>query len=61
VPRFQPGDVVKLKSGGPPMTVECDVGDQRVSCQWFEKNELKQATFAEATLEPSEPRGIKMG
>ena len=36
---FKPGDVVRLKSGGPPMTCEKGVdGDGLVTCQWFDKN-----------------------
>lgn len=33
--RPSPGDLVKLKSGGPKMTVgEC--GTEHVTCQWFD-------------------------
>ena len=36
---FKPGDVVRLKSGGPPMTCESGVNEYgRVFCQWFDKN-----------------------
>ena len=50
---FQPGDLVKLKSGGPTMTVEKvgHVGNAvAVFCTWFEDNELKRASFAPAAL-----------
>jgi uncharacterized protein YodC (DUF2158 family) len=39
---FEAGDVVQLRSGGPPMTVEGigkeeKTGEETVSCTWFEK------------------------
>jgi uncharacterized protein YodC (DUF2158 family) len=51
---FKVGDVVRLKSGGPNMTVESvgDIyGDQRVWCVWFEKGKREDAHFPPATLE----------
>ncbi len=45
---FQPGDLVRLKSGGPVMTVE-QVGkrpmteDDTVWCTWFKKVSNRQA------------------
>jgi len=62
---FEIGDLVKLKSGGPLMTVE-EVGPiqgaEVVSCVWFEKvgnRQLRQqADFKPATLEKSShPQG----
>jgi uncharacterized protein YodC (DUF2158 family) len=50
--QFKPGDMVKLKSGGPLMTVE-HYDDMRggVVCSWFnEKNERKQEAFAPDAL-----------
>ncbi len=41
---FKPGDVVRLKSGGPPMT--CEEGPNEngfVCCIWFEKNGRAQS------------------
>ena len=36
---FKPGDVVRLKSGGPPMTCEKGLNaDGVVFCEWFDKN-----------------------
>jgi uncharacterized protein YodC (DUF2158 family) len=50
--RFQVGDIVKLKSGGPEMTVK-----ERVTsgyhCQWFAGKKLESGTFPEAGLEPA--------
>jgi len=50
---FKVGDLVQLKSGGPPMTVEAigeysgmGVGPQDgVACVWFEKNKKEVAVF----------------
>ena len=64
---FKAGDLVKLKSGGPVMTVQ-SVGDQygepMVWCVWFEKIGPKQTkqvdTFAPAVLEAAAPGGFAM-
>lgn len=63
---FSPGDLVRLKSGGPLMTVE-QVGklshteEDAVWCVWFEKVGSKQTvqrdTFAPALLEKSQKPG----
>jgi uncharacterized protein YodC (DUF2158 family) len=52
--QFKPGDTVRLKSGGPLMTVE-EYGDysgkRKCRCKWFgEKNKLEHGTFADAEL-----------
>ena len=48
---FTVGDVVKLKSGGPLMTVlSIDEAAHRVVCQWFDKSEARQAEFPPETL-----------
>lgn len=43
---FKVGDVVKLKSGGPAMTVTGEGSDMngnpRVNCTWFGKDDLEQ-------------------
>jgi len=45
---FKVGDVVRLKSGGPPMTVT-EVGkaseEPTIWCQWFEGADTKNGTF----------------
>ena len=55
------GDVVRLKSGGPAMTVSeypaMDIDKKvfvgKVECTWFkEGNQLTHALFNEETLEP---------
>jgi uncharacterized protein YodC (DUF2158 family) len=58
---FKRGDTVKLKSGGPVMTVT-NVGkdmadEEKVWVTWFnDKGELKQSSFEPETLEPASPK-----
>lgn len=57
--KFQPGDVVVLKSGGPVMTVEKYgdfLGGERpeYKCVWFEKNKKHESIFAEDLLESAD-------
>lgn len=54
---LKPGDVVRLKSGGPEMTIE-DIGEyswgserQQAMCKWFEGTKLHTDTFELASLE----------
>ncbi len=54
--QFKPGDVVQLKSGGPPMTVErsSNVGEgygELLHCSWWAGKELKHENFAPAALQ----------
>jgi uncharacterized protein YodC (DUF2158 family) len=63
VTEFKPGDLVRVKSGGPVMTVE-QVGktamleEDAVWCVWFEKVGSKQVarkdTFAPVVLDKAE-------
>ncbi|AXI42835.1 YodC family protein [Sulfitobacter sp. SK011] len=49
--RVSVGDVVRLKSGGPVMTVEATVGDGAAICCWFTHGlQRYNATFASETL-----------
>lgn len=67
---FNPGDLVRLKSGGPLMTVE-QVGqkaftnDDAVWCTWFEKvgnrQSVKRETFPPTALEKAQRAGISIG
>lgn len=63
---FKKGDVVKMLSGGPKMTI-VDLGDYSGSglgpesgakCQWFEKEKLKEAVFETAALEIAPKMGL---
>jgi uncharacterized protein YodC (DUF2158 family) len=44
------GDVVRLKSGGPPMTV-VTYDYNKVECAWFDGTTMKSGTFARESLE----------
>lgn len=50
---FNLGDIVKLKSGGPPMTITGIRGDGRnVTCTWFKSsNESAWQVFPKAALD----------
>ncbi len=46
------GDTVRLKSGGPIMTVEhVDIETQQVLCAWFDGQEKKLSSFQADALE----------
>ena len=51
---LKPGDLVRLKSGGPVMTFEgqCWLGD--ALCRWFDDAALKRESFTFASLERAE-------
>lgn len=51
--RFQLGDIVKLKSGGPEMTVDYVFGDGDYRCQWFAGKKLESGRFPEQSLLPA--------
>lgn len=58
--QVQPGDVVKLRSGGPPMTVVAPsprAGD-RVLCFWFAGSEVREGEFSFACLELTKSGGV---
>ena len=64
---FKPGDLVRLKSGGPLMTVEqvgekALTGGEAVWCVWFEKvgnkQEAKRDDFPPVVLERSSKPGL---
>ena len=57
---FSTGDIVKLKSGGPDMTVQgaANTSETSVYCQWFAGKKLERGNFPvdslEAVVEESE-------
>ncbi|WFB68213.1 DUF2158 domain-containing protein [Chryseobacterium sp. WX] len=48
------GILVKLKSGGPTMTVkfESELAEGLWVCNWFAGDQLNEATFSEDQLDP---------
>jgi uncharacterized protein YodC (DUF2158 family) len=54
-PAFVPGDVVRLKSGGPDMTInrvyEDFRGVEMVHCQWFDGLRLETNSFPVDSVE----------
>lgn len=46
---IQDGDVVRLKSGGPKMTVNY-IGSGQYICKWFSGEKLLEATFSGSQL-----------
>lgn len=53
--KFQIGDIVQLKSGGPKMTVAepfSPFGGGSVECQWFAGSKLERGHFPGESLVP---------
>lgn len=50
---FAVGDIVRLKSGGPVMTVQSlpDLPGRQYRCQWFAGKKLESGTFPPDSLE----------
>ncbi len=57
--KYNVGDIVKLKSGGPEMTVRAapDVVGRSYTCQWFAGKKLEQGVFPQESLEPDKAKG----
>ncbi len=55
---FKTGDIVKLKSGGPDMTIKSFSSTQGNSfiCQWFAGKKLEQGFFKPDSLERASPK-----
>ena len=58
---FKDGDVVRLKSGGPKMTIQTFpykrgpvVFNDSASCIWFEGNDLRTSVFKTILLDKDE-------
>lgn len=55
--KFEVGDTVQLKSGGPVMTI-ADIDEDlvlSVLCMWFEGKKEKKSNFNLATLKKANP------
>ena len=51
--KFQVGQVVQLRSGGPEMTVHAVLQGGLIHCQWFGGRKLEQGYFSpELLIEP---------
>jgi uncharacterized protein YodC (DUF2158 family) len=48
--RFKVGDIVRLKSGGPAMTVQEDLPGGDFRCQWFGGRKLESGIFPHKSL-----------
>lgn len=54
--KFEDGSLVRLKSGGPVMTVDSyDDGDEKYICEWFDNGKRNTALFRETSIEQYEP------
>jgi uncharacterized protein YodC (DUF2158 family) len=53
--KFQVGDRVKLKSGGPVMTYSGDTSTGEAICIWFDKAIKLTDTFPHAVLQRYQP------
>jgi len=49
--RLEVGDTVRLKSGGPVMTVTAQNDDDEVDCTWFWDFKKKVGAFPEGSLD----------
>jgi uncharacterized protein YodC (DUF2158 family) len=50
---FKPGDAVRLKAGGPIMTVDgvyAEGSIEQVKCQWFSEGRFHEGVFQAQTL-----------
>jgi uncharacterized protein YodC (DUF2158 family) len=47
---FNVGDIVKLKSGGPNMTVD-NASSHRITCVWFEGEQYHMRNFDQGAIE----------
>jgi uncharacterized protein YodC (DUF2158 family) len=48
---FKVGDIVKLKSDSPKMTINKIIDEDRVQCYWFDASTLIHAVFHPDSLE----------
>jgi len=53
---FEIGDLVKLKSNGPVMTIESfNKGTKKCLCRWFAGDDVRAAEFSFLILVPVKP------
>lgn len=56
---FKPGDTVRVKSGGPIMTIsqvaEDSLGEMTAWCSWFDGQRAERGTFPVTVLVHAEP------
>lgn len=50
---LKPGDLVRLKSGGPVMTID-EINFTGAICKWFDGKKAEAKTFQVASLEKTE-------
>jgi len=60
-PAYQTGQLVRLRSGGPAMTVESVAGSDMLSCVWFVDDIRRSAWFPASALEPTTLAETKSG
>ena len=55
---FKVGQIVRLKSGGPEMTVKRQrkTSDEEYECEWFAGKKLEHGTFPHDSLKIVEPQ-----
>lgn len=52
---FKVGDTVKLKSGGPVMTVTARLDAEILTCKWFAGKKQEEGYFPDDSLARSKP------
>lgn len=57
---FQKGDLVRLKSGGPVMTVTLVLGST-MECKWFSGSKSQKDRYAIEALDAVDPEELKKG
>lgn len=57
--KFKKGQIVKLKSGGPDMTIRAVLASEESNeyyCSWFAGKKLEDGRFSEETIELVSPK-----
>lgn len=58
--QIEVGDVVRLKSGGPSMTVMDITPEGEVKCEWFSGDDVSRRVFLQAQLERDDGGGLQI-